>query len=198
MKEYSDQEIIECLRDRKSHVVRYLSDRYLPMITLMVYQSGGTWEDSKDIFQDALLIILQKIDTNEFVLSCKLKTFLYCICENIWNNVIAKRKAASNYLKRRSPDYADHDFTETYDDKIYENMFYDVYENLEPLCKDILALYWKDFSAKEIAAKLGYKDTYVRKKKCECQGELIRRINNLPSYKALKLSQELVDATIYE
>jgi RNA polymerase sigma factor (sigma-70 family) len=198
MKEYSDLEIIECLKNRESHAVRYLFDRYLPMITLMVYNTGGSWEDSKDIFQDALLIILQKIDANEFVLTCKLKTFLYCICENIWNNILSKRKAASNYLKRRSADYSDHDFTETYDNKIYENMFYDVYETLEPLCKDILALYWKDFSAKEIAEKLGYKDTYVRKKKCECQGELIRRINNLPSYKALKISQELVDATIYE
>ena len=34
VKEYSDSEIIECLRERKSYVVRYLTDRYrIPGIT---------------------------------------------------------------------------------------------------------------------------------------------------------------------
>lgn len=109
-----------------------------------------------------------------------------------------KRRAAANYLKSKTLDNSNVDFTEIYDNKLYENMFYDVYESLEPLCKELLGLYWQDFSAKEIARKLGYKDSYVRKKKCECQGELIRRINNLPSYKALKLSRELIDTNIYE
>ncbi len=34
VQEFTDIEIIECLRERKSYVVRYLSDRYLPMIRL--------------------------------------------------------------------------------------------------------------------------------------------------------------------
>ena len=62
MKEYTDNEIIECLRDRQSYVVHYLSDRYLPMIRLMVTQLGGTPEDAKDIFQEGLMVMLEKID----------------------------------------------------------------------------------------------------------------------------------------
>jgi len=80
MNEFSDKEIIECLKKRQSYVVQYLSDRYLPMIRLMVTQMGGSSEDAKDIFQDGLIIMLEKIDNNSFVLTCKFKTFLYSVC----------------------------------------------------------------------------------------------------------------------
>jgi len=198
MKEYSDVEIIVCLKNRESYVVRYLFDRYLPMIKLMVYHAGGTGEDAKDIFQDALLIMLQKIDNDEFVLTCKFKTFLYCVCENLWKNIVMKRQAATNYLTRRSYESSEQDFTEMYDNKLYENMFYDMFETLDPVCKKILNLYWQEFSAKEIAGKLGYQYSYVRKKKCECQGELINKVNNHPTYKSIKKSQELTEAVVYE
>jgi RNA polymerase sigma factor (sigma-70 family) len=198
MTEYSDQEIIECLRNRKGYVVHYLSDRYLPMIRLMVYQMGGTGEDAKDIFQDALLIMLQKIDTNEFVLTCKFKTFLYSVCENLWKTILAKRQAASNYLIRKVDDTGNQDFTEIYDNKLYEHMFYDMFETLGPVCKQILKLYWQEFSPKEIAEKLGYTYSYVRKKKCECQGELMDKVYNHPTYKSIKKSQDIAMTVVYD
>lgn len=87
MKEYSDQDIIKCLKNRESYVVRYLYDRYLPMIRLMVYQKGGTSEDAKDLFQNALIIMVEKMDNNDFVLTCKFKTFFYSVSVNLWLTV---------------------------------------------------------------------------------------------------------------
>jgi RNA polymerase sigma factor (sigma-70 family) len=198
MTEYSDQEIIECLRNRKSYVVRYLFKQYLPMIRLMVYKMGGTGEDAKDIFQDALLIMLQKIDSKEFVLSCKFKTFLYSVCENLWRNIVKNRLASANYLEKTIDDYTGQDFTEIYDNKLYEHLFYDMFKTLDPRCQIILKLYWKDFSPKEIAEKLGYAYSYVRKKKCECQGELITKVRNHPEFKAIQKTQESAKTIIYD
>ena len=192
MKEFSDKEIIECLRTRQSYVVRYLSDRYLPMIRLMVTQKGGSSEDAKDIFQDGLIIMLEKIDSNKFVLTCKFKSFLYSVCENLWKSVLEKRKAAANYFNRRIDTSSDPDFTEIYDNQLYENMFYEVFETLDPVCREILKLYWQEFSPMEIAEKLGYSYGYVRKKKCECQAELLRRITNHPNYKQIKKTEEAI------
>lgn len=192
MKEFSDNEIIECLRTRQSYVVRYLSDRYQPMIRLMVTQMGGTTEDAKDIFQDGLIIMLEKIDNNEFVLTCKFKTFLYSVCENLWKSVLDKRKAASNYFTRRVDTASDHDFTETYDNELYENMFYEVFETLDPVCREILKLYWQEFSPMEIAEKLGYTYGYVRKKKCECQAEFLKRISNHPNFRKIQQTNKAI------
>lgn len=190
MKEFSDKEIIECLRTRQSYVVRYLSERYLPMIRLMVTNMGGTSEDAKDIFQDGLVIMLEKIDSDQFFLTCKFKTFLYSVCENLWKSVLEKRKAANNYFTRKLDTSNDSDFTEEYDNQLYENLFNEVYQTLDPVCKEILKLYWQDYSPLEIAEKLGYTYGYVRKKKCECQAELMKRITNHPKFKQIKRTEK--------
>ena len=185
VKEYTDSEIIECLRNRQSYVVCYLSDRYLPMIRLMVTQLGGTSEDAKDIFQEGLMIMLEKIDNKEFALTCKFKTFLYCVCENLWKSSIVKRKAAVNYFNRRINDDDDNDFTELMDNRLYEEIFREVFEKLDTVGKTILKLYWEEMSPQEIADKLGYSYGYVRKKKCEAQTELIARVKEHPDYKKI-------------
>ena len=189
MKEYTDTEIIECLRNRQSYVVHYLFDRYMPMIRLMVYQKGGTNDDARDIFQDGLIIMLEKLDNKEFALTCKFKTFLYCVCEHLWKSILDKRQAATNYLSKRSEPETDNDFTELIDHQIYEEIFRDVFETLDPISKKILNLYWQEVSPQEIAHKLGYTYGYVRKKKCEAQNELTEKVKKHPGYKRIRSTE---------
>jgi RNA polymerase sigma factor (sigma-70 family) len=197
VKDYSDIEIIDCLRKRQSYVVRYLSDRYLPMIRLMVYQKGGTLDDAKDIFQDGLIIMLEKIDNKDFVLTCKFRTYLYCVCENLWKSILVKRQSASNYFNRRVEDNNDKDFTELMDKELFRKIFYDVFETLDPSCKKIMKLYWMEMSPKDIADKLGFTYGYVRKKKCEGQAELISKAKNHPEYKRIMNRQVAIKNVVY-
>ncbi len=185
MKEYTDNEIIECLRTRQSYVVKYLSDRYLPMIRLMVFQMGGTMEDAKDVFQDGLIIMLEKIDSDDFILTCKFKTFLYAVCENLWKSVLDKRQAAVNYFSRRNEDEFDSDFSEIHDNRVYEEIFYEVFDTLDPACQRILKLYWEEMTPDQIAEKLGVTNGYVRKKKSEAQAQLVSKIKQHPAYREI-------------
>jgi RNA polymerase sigma factor (sigma-70 family) len=189
VKEYTDNEIIECLRNRQSYVVHYLSDRYMPMVRLMIFQKGGTVEDARDIFQDGLIIMLEKLDNKEFALTCKFKTFLYCVCENLWKTVLDKRQAASNYISRRMEPEIEKDFTELIDHELYQEIFKDVFESLDPISKKILKLYWQEVSPQEIADKLGYTYGYVRKKKCEAQSELTDKVKRHPGYVRIRSSE---------
>jgi RNA polymerase sigma factor (sigma-70 family) len=191
VKEFTDSEIIDCLRSRQSYVVHYLSDRYLPMIRLMVTNLGGTNEDARDIFQEGLMIILEKIDCREFALTCKFKTFLYCICENLWKSVIISRRRAASYLTRRL-DESESDFTEIMDNEIYRDIFRKAFNTLDPGAQSILKLYWEEYSPKEIAEKLGYTHGYVRKRKCEAQAELIEKVKKHPDYRKIMESEDIV------
>ena len=192
MKEFSDSEIVECLKNRQNYVVQYLSDRYLPVIRLMVFQNAGTSEDAFDIFQDGLIIILEKIDDKGFELKCKFKTYLYAVCENLWKTVLDKRKAASNYLSKRDTVEHEKDFSESMDHKMYEDIFRNVFEAMDPVSKSILNLYWQDVSPQEIADKLGYTYGYVRKKKCEAQNELTEKVKQHPEYKRIMDTENAV------
>ena len=189
MKEYNDNEIIECLRNRQSYVVHWLSDRYMPMIRMMVYQKGGTTEDACDIFQDGLIIMLEKLDDKNFTLTCKFKTFLYCVCEHLWKTVLEKRQAAANYFNRRSEPESEKDFSDIIDYQMYEQIIHDVFKTLDPISKKILTLYWQEKSPQEIADKLGYTYGYVRKKKCEAQSELTEKVKKHPGYMRIKRTE---------
>ena len=197
MKEYSDNEIIECLRSRQSYVVRYLSDRYMPMIRLMVYRMGGNVEDARDIFQEGLEIILRKIDDHNFVLGCKLKTLFYAICENLWKSVLEKRQAAANYLSNKTSSDYENDFTELLDNELYEKVLRDVFESMDEVSKKILTLYWEEKPPGVIADILGYTYGYVRKKKCEAQAELIDKVKNHPVYKSIMRTDSMVMEKVY-
>jgi len=155
------------------------------MIRLMVTQLGGTSEDARDIFQEGLMIMLEKLDNKEFALTCKFKTFLYCVCENLWKSVIVKQKAEANYYKRRVEADDDDDFTELMDNKLCQEIFWTVFGTLDPAGKNILKLYWEEVSPQEIANRLGYTYGYVRKKKCEIQAELIAKVKRHPDYKRI-------------
>jgi RNA polymerase sigma factor (sigma-70 family) len=196
MKEYSDIEIIECLRNRQSYVVHYLSARYLPMIRLMVTKMGGTSEDSKDIFQEGLMIMIEKIDDRNFMLTCRFKTFLYCVCKHLWESVIIKKQAANNYFARRVIDEDEKDIHDLIDSKIYEDILLESYESLDPVSKSILRLYWDEVSPQVIALRLGYTYGYVRKKKCEAQAEIVDRIKKHPKYIQLKFSDAHINKIV--
>lgn len=182
MKEFSDSEIIDCLRKRESYVVKYLSDKYLPVIRLMVFQNGGSSDDAHDIFQDGLIIMLEKIDEAGFELTCKFKTYLYCVCENLWKTVLDKRKAAANYARASSEEITDRDFADIMDNELCVNIFRDVFSQMDETSRNILNLYWQDVPAQEIADSLGLTYGYVRKRKCEAQNELIMRVKQHPGY----------------
>jgi RNA polymerase sigma factor (sigma-70 family) len=155
----------------------------------MVTQLGGSSEDARDIFQEGLMIMLEKIDNREFTLTCKFKTFLYCVCENLWKSAIIKRQRAASYLIRRVDTEDKSDFSELIDDKLCEDIFHKAFDTLDTAGKSILKMYWEEYSPREIADKLGYTYGYVRKKKCEAQAELINKVKRHPDYKKIMESE---------
>ena len=163
------------------------------MIRLMIYNLGGTSDDALDIFQDGLMILIEKIDSGEFSLTCKFKTFIYCICENLWKSVLVKRKAAVNYFRQKLNDDDEADFTEQIDKKLHERIFRGAFETLGPSCKNILKLHWEELTPREIADKLGLTYEYVKKKKCEAQAELIRKVKMHPDFKRIAFDENSAD-----
>ena len=60
MKKYTDQEIIQGIKSGESYAVKYLAKDYLPVIRYYISKNNGNEEDAKDVFHDALFIIIEK------------------------------------------------------------------------------------------------------------------------------------------
>ena len=186
MKKYTDQEIIQGLKSGDSYAVKYLAMDYLPVIRYYIIKNNGNEEDAKDVFQDALYIIIEKINSNSFVLQGTLPTYLFAICKNLWLMSLDRQKAAKNYELRRLADHMESDFTEDADHVFYENIFRQCFDTLDQASQKILKMYWMEISPSEIAEKLGFSYGYVRKKKSECMKELKNRIMSHPDFKELE------------
>ncbi len=57
---------------------------YYPTVKRYILKNNGTIEDSKDVFQDAIEVLLLKLDQDHFELTASIKTYLVAICKNIW------------------------------------------------------------------------------------------------------------------
>ena len=54
------------------------------MVLKLIINNNGTADDAKDIYQEAIIVLYNKIKKGEFELHSKLKTFLYSVCRRLW------------------------------------------------------------------------------------------------------------------
>ncbi len=185
-RKYSDEEILSRLKAGDGKVIKYLVKEQLPIISYFVIKNGGNEEDAKDLFQDALFILIEKVRAGNLILVSSLSTYLYAICKNLWMIVLDKRKAAKNYKSQSGAFHKNEDFTERADQQFYENIFMLSYQGIDDQCRTILKMYWKEIPPEKIAMVLDCSYAFLRKKKSQCMKELKRRIMSHPDYKELE------------
>jgi len=55
-----------------------------PSVEYYVRKNNGTPDDARDVFQESVAVLLEKINQPDFVLTASPKTFLYAIAKNHW------------------------------------------------------------------------------------------------------------------
>lgn len=80
----TDLKIINGIALGDSAVLKGLYRDYFPMVLNMVVQNNGTEEEAKDIFQEAVIVLYDKVKQGDFELSSKLKTYIYSVCRRLW------------------------------------------------------------------------------------------------------------------
>ena len=186
MEKYTDWEIIQGLKSGESYAVKFLAREFLPVISYFISKNSGSEEDAKDVFQDALFIVIEKINNNDFDVQGALSTYLFAICKHLWLIELDRQKAAKNYLLRHLIEAKEIDTSELVDTVFYENVFRQCFNAMDEISQKILKMYWMEISPTEIAEKLGYSYGYVRKRKSECMKELKNRIMEHPDYNELE------------
>lgn len=84
MNNFSDLSLIKELQcnNRDAYEILYL--KYFPVITSYIKQNRGSDEDAQDVFQEAIIVLFEKVKHSDFVLTSSLSTYLFAISKNIW------------------------------------------------------------------------------------------------------------------
>lgn len=54
------------------------------LIQSFITQNNGTYDDARDVFQEAMLVLYENSKKPDFVLTCQIKTYLFSIGRRIW------------------------------------------------------------------------------------------------------------------
>jgi RNA polymerase sigma factor (sigma-70 family) len=80
----TDSEVILGILNNSESVLERLYLAYFPMVLQLIINNNGTADDAKDVYQEAIIILYNKIKAGDFELSSKLKTFIYSVCRRLW------------------------------------------------------------------------------------------------------------------
>ena len=143
-------------RNDKRAIETIYKDNY-NMIQALVINNNGSTEDAKDIFQEAMIVLYEKVQSGSFELNCQLKTFVYSVSRRIW----LKRLMLQNRFSVSDG----HEEMISVDDEVEEHekrntefiMMEKAMNGLGEPCKSLLeAFYMQKKSMQEIALNFGY------------------------------------------
>jgi len=185
MERYTDAQIIEGILHGDSQVLDYVYKRYYGKVEHFLLGRGGDQEHIKDVFQEAILIIYQKIKQKGLVLSCSFSTYLIAVCKNIWMHDMRKKKY--HMVEEPLLDMAEE--SEEADREQEEKLTALYLHHLNRLsrdCREILSMHFSGVSLADIMKKLGYtSEHYTSDRKYRCKQSLFNRIRKDPKYKEI-------------
>lgn len=154
----SDKEIVAGILNDSKATINQVYKSFFPMILQLILNNNGTEDDAKDIFQEAVIVLYEKVKTGNFELSSKLKTFIYSVCRRLW----LKKLSCKSRGALRIHDFeeflpCDADLEQHYTkDKHFQNMEQALGQLGEP-CRTIIEDYYiQSKSMLEISDKFGY------------------------------------------
>lgn len=166
----TDQRIIDLIKNgRHSRALDKLYKIY-PAVIKYVKESGGSLADAEDIFQDALVIFIEKASHPDFILSSSISTYIFGICKNLSRE---KRRMYQKEKLKATEGKGGED-ARTIDDFLEEERKYQALDKIliktGKKCLELLKMFYYDkFSMKVIASRLGFKsETSAKTQKYKC------------------------------
>jgi RNA polymerase sigma factor (sigma-70 family) len=80
----TDSEVILGILNNSETALKKLYVAYFPMILQLIINNSGDEDDAKDIYQEAIIVLYNKVKAGDFELSSKLKTYIYSVCRRLW------------------------------------------------------------------------------------------------------------------
>ena len=162
-----EKEIFERIQKGDEKALELIYKKYYRMMTKLVITNSGTEEEARDVYQDALVVFWQKARSGNLVMTAKISTYIYSVCQNLWRKELDRKKRFSNEEKD-SPQTMEMDSAER------EKIMAKCLNQLGETCRKVLMYYYFDeMSMQEIAEKLGFANTDTAKtKKYKCKQKL--------------------------
>ena len=165
-------------KDDRKTIYDFYEDEF-SKVAWLIMKNSGTIEDAKDVFQDALVILMDKFTWRKLDLNCSLGTYVYSISRNLWMETLRRRKKENVFTDIEYYDTIEVS-TEYYKEE--PDIFPLVAKTIETLgspCKELLELYYfENHSWETIASIMNYSNAAsARNQKYKCMEKIREMVN---------------------
>jgi RNA polymerase sigma factor (sigma-70 family) len=137
---------------------------YFPAVKKLILKNSGSRQDAEDIYQEALIILVRKVQAPDFVLSSSLNTYLYGICRYLWNDRLRQKNKVIEVEAEKVPLSFSESDVELLSREVENKLSEQAFLLLGEKCRQLLLLfYFKKKPLKDIAGLLGFSSEKVAK-----------------------------------
>ena len=149
----------EQLKLGNEFIYRKIYKENFELIKKLIVANHGDEEDARDIYQETFIVFYEKLNEQNFVLTCEISTYLYSVARNLWLKRLHKMQYEGVIKLKETMDAADvENDVEIYVQK--EAFLEKIEKSLQQLgqpCSTILEdFFFHKLSMEEIALKFGY------------------------------------------
>jgi RNA polymerase sigma factor (sigma-70 family) len=154
----ADSEVIIGILNNSDSVLKRLYLAYFPMVLQLVLNNNGNEDDAKDVYQEAIIVLYNKVKRGDFELSSKLKTYIYSICRRLWLKRLKQLNRYGGDIKDFQEYLPVEDEIEKHQDRDMQlNKMENALKLLGEPCKTIMEdFYMHGKSMQEICERFGY------------------------------------------
>jgi RNA polymerase sigma factor (sigma-70 family) len=155
---YFDELIVSEIRKKNEVALRELYKTNYPMIVNLICTNNGTEQEAKDVYQEAVIAFYERLQQEDFTLTCRIKTYLYAVCRRLWLKRLAEKKRYNGNIPEAESFPGIEEEIESIEEKEerYSKMSIALQGLGEP-CRGIIEdFYIHDLSMEDIRVKYGY------------------------------------------
>jgi RNA polymerase sigma factor (sigma-70 family) len=152
--------------DHEAALISLYQDAF-PLVARHVSRMGGSFDEAKDIFQDALIIYYEKVKHTEMVLRFSEKAYLFGIARHLWNKRyrLISKELLVDQLCAEPDDKADTVYEEVSSSKLLHLL-----QTAGQKCMQLLsAFYYEKLNMETLSDRFGFsgpRSATVQKFKC--------------------------------
>lgn len=182
LKYQTDKETFLGLKARDNKAYEILYKFYFPSVKNFILKNNGNDDDAKDIFQETIIVLLEKVPKEDFKLTSSLKTFIFAISSNLW----LKRLRDSNKMIRTEIDVYEKylsDYEEVQQEIHQQNSLrvFNALKKVTNKCITLLkAIFYDDKNIDSITKEFGYTNKHnAQNQKFKCLEQARRGSENM-------------------
>lgn len=175
-----DTALLNDLKGENNRSFGQLYQEYFSMISRFVTNNSGQTEDAEDLFQDTMVVLIEKLRQDNFVLTASLKTYIMAIAKNLWLKRLRSPQKTVEFSELLEQQYFEEinlaiEAEKTYWDKL-QNYLHQITEHCKGLIHD---MFFQQKQIEQIQKEYGYTSKQnAQNQKYKCV-EQIRKVKEL-------------------